>query len=136
MAGFIEGLTVPVALTIGLTFLNDKKLILMAGLAALVASTTASILQSLLTMTVDSRMYDDERLATRKRALAAVAGEGRSLGEIGGVEMVHEVLGRYGVGRGACKSVVEDLRRDEELWVQVSRDWLLVVIPCRTVRLM
>jgi hypothetical protein len=134
ISGFIDGLTVPVALTIGLSFLNDQKLILTAGLAALVAGTTATILQSLLTMTVESRRYNDDRSATRKRTLAAIAGEGRGLGEIGGVEMVHEVLERYGVGRAACKSLVEDLRRDEELWVHVSRDWLLVVIPCRTVR--
>jgi hypothetical protein len=136
IAGFIDGLTVPVALTIGLSFLNDQKLILTASLTALVAGTTATMLQSLLTTSMECKRYNAERSATRKRVLAAVTGEGRSLGEVGGVEMVQEVLGRYGVGRGACKSVVDDLSCDEESWVQVSRDWLLVVVPCRTVRLM
>jgi hypothetical protein len=129
VAGFIDGLTIPVALTVGLSFLTTAKFLLTIGLGALVAGAVATSLETFLTARIDQKRYDEGRSTMRQRTIAAIAGEGRRLGVIGGVEMVGEILGRYGVGHGPCKGVVEDLRRDEVLWVQVSRDWLRVVNP-------
>lgn len=107
--GFADGLTVPFALTAGLSALGDSHLVVMGGLAELLAGALSMGLGAYLAAITEQKRYEVEERRMR-----------RELKERPSVESVLDVLGKYGVPREVAGDVAENLKGNEDMWVKVS----------------
>lgn len=108
--GLTDGLTVPFALTAGLSALGDTHLVVMGGLAELLAGSISMGLGAYLAAGTEHKHYEVEERRER-----------RELKEGPDVQRVFEMLGRYGVPNEAAAGVVDALKTDDDMWVQVSQ---------------
>jgi hypothetical protein len=108
--GFADGLTVPFALTAGLSSLGSAKLVIIGGLAELFSGAISMGLGAYLAAVTDRDHYISEE--KRERAEVLTKPEAEKL------EIV-EILEDYGIGRAASEAVVQDLIKDEESWIRV-----------------
>ncbi|SMR50702.1 unnamed protein product [Zymoseptoria tritici ST99CH_3D1] len=114
--GFADGLTVPFALTAGLSALGNSKIVVLGGLAELFAGSISMGLGAYLAAVTERKHYAVEEKRQR-----------RGLREKPEVEE-EEVFGifeRYGIGRERTRGVVEGLKGDEETWVKFMMDFSL-----------
>ena len=109
--GFADGLTVPFALTAGLSSLGSAKLVIISGLAELFSGATSMGLGAYLAAATERDRY----LSEERRERAEVASEPDAE-----KEEIREILAKYGVSRTASSAVVDDLILSEDSWVQVS----------------
>jgi VIT1/CCC1 family predicted Fe2+/Mn2+ transporter len=108
--GFADGLTVPFALTAGLSSLGSSKLVIIGGLAELFAGAISMGLGAYLaSVTEQSHYKNEEKREHQEIAEQPMAEE----------EEVYTILAKYGLSRMVCKPVVENLKLDEDMWVQV-----------------
>lgn len=108
--GFADGLTVPFALTAGLSALGDSNLVVIAGLAELLAGAISMGLGAYLAAITEKKHYQ-----------VAERGVRREVEETGSESSPFAAMfSRYGVSNDVSKRVLEDLRADEEMEVQVS----------------
>jgi VIT1/CCC1 family predicted Fe2+/Mn2+ transporter len=110
--GFADGLTVPFALTAGLSSLGSSKLVIIGGLAELFSGSISMGLGAYLAAVTDRDRYISEE--KRERDEVATKPEAEK-------EEIYEVFDQYGVGREASRGVVESLVQDEDSWVRVCR---------------
>jgi len=109
--GFADGLTVPFALTAGLSSLGSNKLVIIGGLAELFSGAISMGLGAYLAAVTDRDHYMSEEKRERDEVLTKPDAE---------KEEIYEILNGYGVSREASKAVVGDLLKDEENWIRAS----------------
>ncbi|KAF2207230.1 hypothetical protein CERZMDRAFT_29633, partial [Cercospora zeae-maydis SCOH1-5] len=114
--GFADGLTVPFALTAGLSSLGSSKIVILGGLAELFAGSISMGLGAFLAAKTDRKHYEVEERRER-REVREFPGEEE--------EEIYGILGEYGISRGDSRGVVESLKRDEEAWVKFMMDFEL-----------
>ncbi len=109
--GFADGLTVPFALTAGLSSLGSAKLVIIGGLAELFSGAISMGLGAYLAAVTDRDHYISEE--KREREEVATKPEAEK-------EEIYEILDGYGIGREASGMVVKDLLLDNESWIRVN----------------
>ncbi|KAK6440138.1 Protein ccc1 [Oleoguttula sp. CCFEE 5521] len=114
--GFSDGLTVPFALTAGLSSLGSSKLVILGGLAELFSGAISMGLGAYLAGVTDKKHYEVERAREVQEVRETPHEE---------EEEIFELLGRYGVGREASAGVVESLKSNEDMWVKFMMDFEL-----------
>lgn len=110
--GFSDGLTVPFALTAGLSAAGSVKLVIMGGLAELFAGAISMGLGAWLAAETDRQHYSKE-LAREKL-------EVENTPELEEKE-VRDILQAYGVAESLCAAVANDLSHNPDMWVKVCR---------------
>ena len=108
--GFSDGLTVPFALTAGLSSLGSTKIVILGGLAELFAGSISMGLGAFLASMTDRKHFEVEE-AREKREVKECPREEE--------EEIYEIFDKYGIQRQESKGVVEGLKVNEEMWVQV-----------------
>lgn len=113
--GFADGLTVPFALTAGLSSLGSSRLVILGGLAELFSGSISMGLGAYLASDTERKHYQVEK-----------AREWREVRECPREEEVeiYEIFDKYGIGREASRGVVEGLKANEDMWVQVCCPFL------------
>lgn len=120
--GFADGLTVPFALTAGLSSLGSAKLVIIGGLAELFSGAISMGLGAYLAAVTDRDHYISEE--KRERAEVDTKPEAEK-------EEIYEILGGYGISRDSSEGVVKDLVSDTENWIRVRSDPVSISAPCR-----
>ncbi|KAK4555874.1 Protein ccc1 [Recurvomyces mirabilis] len=114
--GLADGLTVPFALTAGLSSLGNTHLVILAGLAELFAGSISMGLGAYLATVTEAKHYRNEEARERKEVMEKPAEE---------EEEIYEVFATYGVRREEARGVVQGLKRDPEVWVRFMMDFEL-----------
>jgi hypothetical protein len=109
--GFADGMTVPFALTAGLSSLGSSKIVIIGGLAELFSGAISMGLGAYLAAVTDRDHYKSEEAREREEVLTKPGAE---------KEECYEILDGYGISREASQPVVECLTRDNEQWIRVS----------------
>lgn len=113
--GFSDGLTVPFALTAGLSTLGNSKIVILGGLAELFAGSISMGLGAFLAAMTDKKHYEVEE--TR---------EWREVRDTPKLEEdeTYEIFEQYGIQRNEAKGVVNVLKGNEDMWVKVCSSLL------------
>ncbi|KAI9820214.1 MAG: hypothetical protein M1827_005836 [Pycnora praestabilis] len=111
--GFADGLTVPFALTAGLSSLGSSNLVIISGLAELCAGSISMGLGAWAAAIGEKEHYNAEE----KREYEEVANEPDEE-----TEEIYEIMGRYGVSREAAGPMVEALKQNPDQWVSFMMD--------------
>lgn len=108
--GMADGLTVPFALTAGLSALGSSKLVVIGGLAELFSGAISMGLGAYLASVTEKQHYEVEEARERREVNEKPEAE---------EEEIYEIFDRYGVRREASVHIVDALKQDEDMWVQV-----------------
>ncbi len=114
--GLADGLTVPFALTAGLSSLGDTKLVIMGGLAELFSGAISMGLGAYLAAATEREHYESEEARERDEVIHKPEAERQE---------IFDILGRYGISHAAAAPVVDELSSDSELWVRFMMDFEL-----------
>ncbi|KAK7913896.1 hypothetical protein PG985_011599 [Apiospora marii] len=114
--GFADGLTVPFALTAGLSSLGDTRLVVMGGLAELFSGAISMGLGAYLAAATELEHYRSEEARERDEVVHKPEAERQE---------IFEILGGYGISRRAAEPLVEELARDPAEWVRFMMDFEL-----------
>jgi len=136
--GFADGLTVPFALTAGLSAIGSSKLVILGGLAELFAgmkgSKRSSALSSQLTCpdctagsismglgaylaaVTEKKHYEVEEERERREVKECPRAE---------EEEIYEIFDKYGISQSQSKGVVEGLKQNEDMWIRFMMDFEL-----------
>ncbi|TKA79561.1 hypothetical protein B0A55_02736 [Friedmanniomyces simplex] len=114
--GFADGLTVPFALTAGLSSLGSAKLVILGGLAELFAGSLSMGLGAYLAAVTEKKHYEVEELRERAEV------KDKPLAE---EDEVYEIFEQYGIERVQAQGVVEGLKANEDMWVRFMMDFEL-----------
>jgi VIT1/CCC1 family predicted Fe2+/Mn2+ transporter len=114
--GFADGLTVPFALTAGLSSLNSTRLVIIGGLAELFSGMISMGLGAYLAAVTERQHW--------------VAEHARECWEVDNVpeaerDEVYDILARYGVSKDAADGLVQELCADKKEWVRFMMDFEL-----------
>ncbi|KAF8153277.1 VIT family-domain-containing protein [Crassisporium funariophilum] len=104
--GLSDGLTVPFALTAGLSSLGESKLVVLGGIAELIAGAISMGIGGFLASQSERDHYRYLRHHTAQRVIRSCAGEME--------REVSAVLGPVGVDDKTCRAVAQSLREVEE----------------------
>ncbi|KAK5130883.1 hypothetical protein LTR08_001604 [Meristemomyces frigidus] len=114
--GFADGLTVPFALTAGLSSLGSSKLVILAGLAELFAGSISMGLGAYLAAVTEKKHYEVEERRERMEVRECPQAE---------EDEIFEIFERYGIAREEAGGVVKGLKANEDMWVQFMMDFEL-----------
>lgn len=114
--GFADGLTVPFALTAGLSALGSSKLVILGGLAELFSGSISMGLGAYLAAVTDKKHWEVEEKRERREVAECPQAE---------EEEIYEIFETYGISREECRGVVTGLRANEDMWVQFMMDFEL-----------
>ncbi|KAK0724500.1 VIT family-domain-containing protein [Lasiosphaeris hirsuta] len=114
--GFSDGLTVPFALTAGLSITGSTKIVIMAGLAELFSGMISMGLGAYLAAVTEREHWEAEYE--------------RECWEVDNVPdneraEIFEILARYGVTRNAAMPLVREITADKATWVDFMMDFEL-----------
>ena len=109
--GFSDGLTVPFALTAGLSSLGSSRIVILGGLAELFAGSISMGLGAFLASITDRKHYIAEEQREWKEVRERPQEE---------EDEIYEIFEKYGIQRHESKGVVDGLKANEDMWVQVS----------------
>ena len=109
--GFADGLTVPFALTAGLSSLGSARLVILGGLAELFSGALSMGLGAYLAAATEAKHYEVEEAREQREVREKPLDE---------EEEIYEIMAEYGLSRAAVSGVVEELKRCPEQWVNVS----------------
>lgn len=109
--GFADGLTVPFALTAGLSSLGSSKLVVIGGLAELFSGSISMGLGAYLAA-ITSRQHYDAELTKERNEVQEVPHIEK--------EEIYDILCSYGPNRTQAQPFVDALCKNEEKWIQVS----------------
>lgn len=136
--GFADGLTVPFALTAGLSSLGSTKIVVIGGLAELFSGMISMGLGAYLAAATESQHwkaeYERECWEVEHCQFAHATFEGQLLtkpetGPDKEREEIYEVLDKYGVSRDGARGVVDELcvatPKGKERWVRFMMDFEL-----------
>lgn len=124
--GFADGLTVPFALTAGLSSVGSSRLVIIGGLAELFAGSISMGLGAYLAALTDAKHYAVEELRERREVEDCPATE---------EEEIYEIFDEYGIARSAVRPLVDSLKADKEAWVNFMMKFELGLERPRTSRL-
>lgn len=110
--GFADGLTVPFALTAGLSSLGSSKLVVIAGLAELFSGSISMGLGAYLAAITTRQQYHAELLRETD--------EVKNMPHLERDE-IYSILCRYGPSRQHVQPFVDALCENEEQWIQVRK---------------
>lgn len=130
--GFADGLTVPFALTAGLSSLNSSHLVILAGLAELASGAISMGLGAYLAAVTEAKRYNIEE--RKLYAFAAAAADTadtpaddedeelrpRCWSRAKHEDEILRVLGDFGIQRKDAASVATALKGRKDLWVKVN----------------
>lgn len=108
--GFSDGVTVPFALTAGLSSLGQPKVVILGGLAELFAGAISMGLGAWLAAMTEKKHFEVEEAREWKEVRETPSEE---------EEEIFQIFAKYGIQRKEAKGVVEGLKANEEMWVQV-----------------
>ena len=108
--GFSDGVTVPFALTAGLSSLGDSKLVILGGVAELFAGSISMGLGAFLASITDRKHYEVEEAREKQEVKDKPEDEERE---------IYEIFEKYNIKQAQARGVVEGLKADEDMWVQV-----------------
>ncbi|KAK3944399.1 VIT family-domain-containing protein [Diplogelasinospora grovesii] len=114
--GFSDGLTVPFALTAGLSSLGSTKLVIMGGLAELFSGMISMGLGAYLAGVTERQHWEAEH-----------ARECWEVDHVPDMERneIFEILAEYGISRAAAEPLARELCKDKEQWVRFMMDFEL-----------
>ncbi|KAK4101278.1 DUF125-domain-containing protein [Parathielavia hyrcaniae] len=114
--GFSDGLTVPFALTAGLSSLGNTKLVIMGGLAELCSGMISMGLGAYLAADTERQHWDAE-----------FARESAEVDTVPAMERaeIYDILANYGVSQAAAAPLVRELTADRDKWVRFMMDFEL-----------
>ncbi|PNY29851.1 Vacuolar iron transporter [Tolypocladium capitatum] len=115
--GFSDGLTVPFALTAGLSSLGSTKLVIIGGLAELFSGMISMGLGAYLAAATERDRYCSRRAGVAAACASPARAEQRA--------ELYAVLDKYRVSRAAAEPLVEELCADREQWVRFKMDFAL-----------
>ncbi|OAQ59693.2 protein CCC1 [Pochonia chlamydosporia 170] len=117
IVGLADGLTVPFALTAGLSSIGSSKLVILGGLAELFAGSISMGLGAYLAAATERKHYQVE-LERERRQVARSADQEE--------EIMANIFERYGVCRDELRPLAHRLRSNNvETWVQFMMDFEL-----------
>ena len=108
--GFADGVTVPFALTAGLSSLGDPRIVILGGLAELFAGAISMGLGAWLAAMTEKKHFEVEEARERREVKDSPHEE---------EEEIFQIFEKYGIQRSEAKGVVDGLKANEEMWVQV-----------------
>lgn len=108
--GFADGLTVPFALTAGLSSLGSSKLVIIGGLAELFSGVISMGLGAYLAAVTDREHYQNEAAREKREVTEKPEAE---------KEEIFDIFAEYGINRTASQGVVECLTSNENNWIRV-----------------
>jgi len=114
--GFADGLTVPFALTAGLSSIGSSRLVIVGGLAELFAGAISMGLGGYLAAVTERKHYEVEEA----REIREVEEEPEAE-----EEEIYEIFAAYNMSRAAVLPIVESLKADKEMWVKFMMDFEL-----------
>ncbi|KAJ6093573.1 Vacuolar iron transporter 1 [Penicillium sp. IBT 16267x] len=114
--GFADGMTVPFALTAGLSSLGSSKLVIVGGLAELFSGSISMGLGAYLAAATDRDHYKSEEAREREEVFAKPDAE---------KEEIHEILAGYDISREASQAVIDCLAQNTEQWIRFMMDFEL-----------
>lgn len=114
--GFSDGLTVPFALTAGLSSLGSAKVVIIAGLAELFSGMISMGLGAYLAAVTERDHYASQE----KREIFEV--ENMPDAE---KDEVYDILGKYHISRSAATPLVDELCKNPQQWVRFMMDFEL-----------
>lgn len=127
--GFSDGLTVPFALTAGLSSLGSTKIVILGGLAELFAGSISMGLGAFLASVTDRKHYEVEEAREWREVTEQPQDE---------EDEIYEIFQKYGIQRDESRGVVEVLKANEAMWVQVRTSSLTTskaIVPAVNVSL-
>ncbi|RMD43773.1 hypothetical protein DV735_g1283, partial [Chaetothyriales sp. CBS 134920] len=114
--GFADGLTVPFALTAGLSSLGSTKIVILGGLAELFAGAISMGLGAFLASVTDKQHYEVEERRERMEVRECPEAE---------EEEIYEIFEKYGISRTDSAGVLNALKKNEDMWVKFMMDFEL-----------
>ncbi|KAK8133156.1 hypothetical protein PG999_001329 [Apiospora kogelbergensis] len=114
--GFADGLTVPFALTAGLSSLGDTRLVVAGGLAELFSGAISMGLGAYLAAATELEHYRSEEARERDEVVHKPEAERQE---------IFDILGGYGISRRAAAPLVDELAQDPDEWVRFMMDFEL-----------
>ncbi|KAF2253856.1 DUF125-domain-containing protein [Trematosphaeria pertusa] len=123
--GFADGLTVPFALTAGLSSIGSSRLVIIGGLAELFAGSISMGLGAYLAALTDANHYLAEEMRERREVQDCPATE---------EEEIYEIFDEFGMERHAVRPLVEGLKADKDAWVHFMMKFELGLERPRTSR--
>ncbi|PMD47088.1 DUF125-domain-containing protein [Hyaloscypha variabilis F] len=114
--GFADGLTVPFALTAGISSLGSSKLVVTAGLSELFSGAISMGLGAYLAAVTERDHYLSEEKREQEEIRCTPDEE---------KEEVYDIMYSYGVSRAATKPLVDALAANSEQWVRFMMDFEL-----------
>lgn len=114
--GFADGLTVPFALTAGLSSLGSAKLVILGGLAELFAGSISMGLGAYLAAVTETKHYEVEEQRERREVKESPKAE---------EDEIYEIFEQYGITREEASGVVKGLKANEDMWVRFMMDFEL-----------
>ncbi|THZ50925.1 hypothetical protein D6C86_10603 [Aureobasidium pullulans] len=114
--GFSDGLTVPFALTAGLSSLGSPRLVILGGLAELFSGAMSMGLGAYLAATTDAKQYAVEETRERSEIVQNPLAEEKE---------IYDIFSDYDVHRMDACMVVERLKEDPEMWLKFMMDFEL-----------
>ncbi|PNP44699.1 hypothetical protein TGAMA5MH_03506 [Trichoderma gamsii] len=115
--GFSDGLTVPFALTAGLSSLGSTKLVIMGGLAELFSGMISMGLGAYLAAVTERDHYESEEQRETKQVDCCLPQEQR--------DDIFCILEKYNVSRAAAAPLVDELCKNREQWIRFRMDFSL-----------
>jgi VIT1/CCC1 family predicted Fe2+/Mn2+ transporter len=114
--GFADGLTVPFALTAGLSSLGNTQLVVMGGLAELFSGAISMGLGAYLAAATEREHYFSEEARERAEVVSKPDAER---------EEIFAIMAKYYVSREAATPLVDDLCQNTDQWVRFMMDFEL-----------
>ncbi|RMZ84853.1 hypothetical protein DV737_g1024, partial [Chaetothyriales sp. CBS 132003] len=114
--GFADGLTVPFALTAGLSSLGSTRIVILGGLAELFAGAISMGLGAFLASVTEKQRYEVEERRERMEVRECPKAE---------EEEIFEIFDNYGICRTDCAGVIHALKQNEDMWVKFMMDFEL-----------
>ncbi|KAJ2904938.1 hypothetical protein MKZ38_006803 [Zalerion maritima] len=114
--GFADGLTVPFALTAGLSSLGNSRLVVAGGLAELFSGAISMGLGAYLASATEKEHYDSEEARERIEVITRPDDERQE---------IYDILSDYHISRDAATPLVDELASDKDQWVRFMMDFEL-----------
>lgn len=114
--GFADGLTVPFALTAGLSSLGNSRLVVAGGLAELFSGAISMGLGAYLASATEKEHYDSEEKRERMEVVTRPDDEKQE---------IFDILAGYNISQTAAAPLVNELSQRPEDWVRFMMDFEL-----------
>ncbi|KAH8695715.1 Ccc1 family [Phaeosphaeriaceae sp. PMI808] len=117
--GFADGLTVPFALTAGLTAAGSSHIVIIGGTAELFAGAISMGLGAWLAAKTEAKHYKVEEARERQEVINVPEAE---------EEEIYAIFSKYGLDRAHVSGMVDVLKKDEDMWVKFMMDFELQLV--------